>query len=409
MTSVDECRARFDAAREAFEVEEGQPTENYITKVVEAICGVLYTLRYDVEKGRDNLVGIIIDDPTYVKKFGQTFRRPARPSVYDDSITGEKVTVTIRKAEAVWKAKIQDWDLYDTAEEESSRFITDSVEDVWLTELKKKITVYAEVKAITMIDHLRKTCLGTHEIDILALQDQMREMHLKLDTVPEYIENMEKAQEQSDRAENKISNAMMVNIATKAMLSTERFPKTNDDWEDLPKAERTWARWKTMYRKADNKDKVKKKARDAQFGGLAKSTALSATVSQPSVRFDQSDTKKEPVTLEELEGCFDAIATAAVTGKDSIESLTKTNAVLTKTNAELAAVIKSLASSGGGRRNQDKKGTGGGGGRPDKPDRQAKWCPNCKRDTWHDPDDCFELGKNKDNRPKNWKSVFDKN
>ena len=100
MTSVGECRTRFDAAREAFEVEEGQPTENYITKVVEAICGFLCTLRYDVEKGRDNLVGIIVDDPTYVKRFGQSFRRPDRPSVYDDSLTGDKVTVKIRKAEA---------------------------------------------------------------------------------------------------------------------------------------------------------------------------------------------------------------------------------------------------------------------------------------------------------------------
>ena len=100
MTSEDECHARFDAAREAFEVEEGQPTENYITKIVEANGGVLYTLRYDVEKGKDNLVGIIIDDPTYVKKFSQSFERPDRPSVYDDSLTDDKVTVKIRKAEA---------------------------------------------------------------------------------------------------------------------------------------------------------------------------------------------------------------------------------------------------------------------------------------------------------------------
>ena len=38
-------------------------------------------------------------------------------------------------------------------------------------ELKKKITVYAEVNAIEMIERLRKTCLSTHEIDILKLQD----------------------------------------------------------------------------------------------------------------------------------------------------------------------------------------------------------------------------------------------
>ena len=67
MTSVDECRARFGAACEVFEVQEGQPTENYVTMIVEAIGGVLFTLRYDVEKGKDNLIGMIVEDPEYVR------------------------------------------------------------------------------------------------------------------------------------------------------------------------------------------------------------------------------------------------------------------------------------------------------------------------------------------------------
>ena len=101
---------------------------------------------------------------------------------------------------------------------EACRFIIDSVEDVWLTELKKKITaIYAERTALELIEHLYKTCLGTHEINVLGLQDQMREMHLKVDSIPEYIERMEKLQEQFERADNKFSNAMMVNISTKAM------------------------------------------------------------------------------------------------------------------------------------------------------------------------------------------------
>ena len=61
------------------------------------------------------------------------------------------------------------------------------------SKLKKKMTKYAEVKAIGMINHLRKTCLGTHEVDILELQDQMRELHLKVDSIPKYIEAMDKA------------------------------------------------------------------------------------------------------------------------------------------------------------------------------------------------------------------------
>ena len=65
MTSVDKCRARFDAAREAFGIQEGQPTptENYITMIVKTVGEVLFTLRYGVEKGKGNLIGPIIEDP----------------------------------------------------------------------------------------------------------------------------------------------------------------------------------------------------------------------------------------------------------------------------------------------------------------------------------------------------------
>ena len=65
--------------------------------------------------------------------------------------------------------------MFDTAQREACRFIIDSVEDVWLAELKKKYTIYAESTALELIEHLYKTCLGTHEIDVLELQDQMRE------------------------------------------------------------------------------------------------------------------------------------------------------------------------------------------------------------------------------------------
>ena len=60
MTSVEEIRVRFDVVRKNFAIEEGQPTENYITKIVEDLGGILFTIRYDSEKGKDNLIGIII-------------------------------------------------------------------------------------------------------------------------------------------------------------------------------------------------------------------------------------------------------------------------------------------------------------------------------------------------------------
>ena len=92
-----------------------------------------------------------------------------------------------------------------------------------------------------------------------------------------------------------------------------------------------------MYRDAHNKANVKKKACGSQFGGLANKTALAMQANE------ESSPKKEPDTLEKLEGWFDSLTTTDVTGKDSIEALLKNNTLLTKTNAKLPAVIKPQA------------------------------------------------------------------
>ena len=49
--------------------------------------------------------------------------------------------------------------------------------------------------------------------------------------------------------------------------------------------------------------------------------------------------------MDELEGCFNSLATAAVTGKDTLDVLIKTNAELSATIKTQAEEIKSLAAS----------------------------------------------------------------
>ena len=48
------------------------------------------------------------------------------------------------------------------------------------------------------------------------------------------------------------------------MLFTDRFPRAKKIWEELPGADRTWARWKAIYRKADMAKKVKNTAQGGQ-------------------------------------------------------------------------------------------------------------------------------------------------
>ena len=96
-------------------------------------------------------------------------------------------------------------------------------------------TYYSEVFATTILDHLQELCLGNHEVDILVLMDKMRHMHHVFETIPQYIDALEKAQKEAERSEIPIADATLVMMATKYILETERYPKADDVWEDLSK------------------------------------------------------------------------------------------------------------------------------------------------------------------------------
>ena len=93
-----------------------------------------------------------------------------------------------------------------------------------------------------------------------------------------------------------------------------------------------------------------------------------------------------------------------MTGKGVLKELVKSNAslnitiaTLTDTNARLAKKVETLTDTLA-------KKVGGGVEVPGR--GPGKHCPNCKRETWHNPDRCFELEKNKDKHPRWWKSCL---
>ena len=64
------------------------------------------------------------------------------------------------------------------------------------------------------------------------LHNEMQRYHLDIDGIPEYINMLEDAQRQAGLAVRTITDNTLLIFASTAMLTTERFPRANDDWED---------------------------------------------------------------------------------------------------------------------------------------------------------------------------------
>ena len=118
-------------------------------------------------------------------------------------------------------------------------------------------------------------------------------------------------------------------MATKSMLESERYLKADVVWEDLSKKERKWSKWKEISKKADHKAIIKRKS------GVDVEQFVGAAIGGAGRGKEPPTGRPIPVTLDELEGCFDSLDTTAVTGKDTLDELVKSNAALTKISATL--------------------------------------------------------------------------
>ena len=57
--SPEELSTLFKAAREDFEIKNGQLTDAYLVKIRDVITSILLLSPYDVENGNHNLVGLV--------------------------------------------------------------------------------------------------------------------------------------------------------------------------------------------------------------------------------------------------------------------------------------------------------------------------------------------------------------
>ena len=113
----------------------------------------------------------------------------------------------------------------------------------------------------------------------------------------------------------------------------------------------------------------------------------------------------------EMEGLFDNLAAAATNDKEFLSQLIDNNTKLVNTNKELSASVKNLTNEN--RQLQQEINTlrrrvgGNTGGNTTNNTRgsgSSCCCPNCKRELYHAPDDCYKLENNASRRPTGWRS-----
>ena len=270
-------------ALDNFEPIDGQPFDTNLTRLWEAVAPILLQIPYDKTGAVHNLIGLIQPETAYVARYGEAFPDPTRVEAYDHNIDNDAMAVVRARLEAANKAKRADRAYYETARRETTQFVLAVIADTWVCELRDRNSLYTKVGQKELFSQLQAGCTGQYTLDLLVMHNKIQRYQLEVEGIPEYINMLDNVQRQAGRTGGTIVDETLLLFVSTTMLTSKRFLRTNNNWEELVECDKTWSQWKTAYKRAHAKARVKAQANnDSVKFGAANSSASQETANPPS-------------------------------------------------------------------------------------------------------------------------------
>jgi len=241
-------------ATEEFSPIIGQPTDDDIFKIREALMPILHNIEYAnfVPAGGNahNLVGLIQETAAYMADWHAAFPRPACPAPYDTNIDDNATSVVKNRMEAAHRTLINDYNAYVAAKKGISNFIQTVVDEVWYKDLRHALTFYNNFTAYALLQHLTTNSGGLHNNELVSLPTEMLSYYEESEGIPEFLLKLAKAREKLACRGLPMSDEVLLATASSQVFKSMHFPETTREWERLPAASKTWVAWQVKYREA---------------------------------------------------------------------------------------------------------------------------------------------------------------
>ena len=97
-------------------------------------------------------------------------------ALYDDAIYINTTRTEVHRAEGKCEAEKNDRALYETAYTECKNFIMEVLDETWYKELEDPDTLYTNVMALKLLEHLTEFCSGLHTVDAVDIPQVMKKL-----------------------------------------------------------------------------------------------------------------------------------------------------------------------------------------------------------------------------------------
>jgi hypothetical protein len=352
----------------------GQPTNQDLTILEKELIAILANIPTTLGGGNHGHAGILMDPARYLLTAGIPFINPANPGNYPAGIAANAAAGARARAEAQHKEEVKEYETFQGVIQATKDIIMEAVDHEYLLEIEDEILGFLNETPMSIMTHLRNRGGALDFADTKTLLAE-RDGEWDASEVPQvYFNRVEKAIQGLTRAGINSDLNERRDMALYYLKATGEFDAAVREWENKPAADKTWINIKTFI--------------STEYARENKQNKLTAKNFKANMIQEQAEATEELI--------------AALTEKhtEQMESLIKST---TEAMKEMMALIKNDKKEPSGQSNDEKK--------KKREERRKKYndAPVCKHCSKKHPakaeDECWELEKNKDSRPANWKSA----
>ena len=352
----------------------GQPTNKDLTILEKELIAILANIPTTLGGGNHGHAGILMDPARYLITAGVPFVNPANPGNYPAGVAGNAAAGARARAEAQHKEEVKEYETFQGVTQATKDIIMEAVDHEYLLEIEDEILGFLNETPISIMNHLKNRGGALDFADTKTLLAE-RDGEWDASEVPQiYFNRVEKAIQGLTRAGINSDLNERRDMALFYLKATGEFDAAVREWENKPTADKTWQNIKTFI--------------STEYARENKQNKLTAKNFKANMIQEQAEATEELI--------------AALTEKhtEQMETLIKST---TDAMKEMMALIKNDKKETSGQSNDEKK--------KKREERRKKYndAPVCKHCSKKHPakaeDECWELEKNKDSRPANWKSA----
>ena len=343
----DEVVEIFATATTAYESVTSRPTFTDIDRFDEKINSILVEIPRDHDGDEYGMLYLSQDPSEYSTiTEGSTLTKIGPLAAYDSTIDASASDAERKKAEVLYKVKLNDSKVEAAAERGAKKMLLATFDDTYTNKLKHSIKLYAGVTYFKLIQHLRKTYRKLHQLNISELLSEMSSYFDINDGFARYLERMKEAQKTASTIDvNLINDATLLRMGIEAMYECGLFEKALDDWEELTKSQQTWSEFQTHFQEAEEKFNLKKNINDKK-GGLGRANSVKPEdICAPCT--------SQVLDVSKMDAHLDNLAAAATQEKDVLEQLVTNNSSLVKQLEVLTTKVQQLSGQGHSSRTSD--------------------------------------------------------